>query len=222
MRNNQFLFFLNRNPKVFAILLSSFVAALMTCIIRYLLLSHLNLDIFNISDNPFCSLVVFFNSNIIRYTLKEYIGYLLSKPLLMNVEDMLNTPSPPAGNPGNNAPAGNPANNVPAGNPNGNSFNLHNGRYTIADPSNIGIRGYLNPNTGQPYGNNQPYANNLAAAMEHAANAHGSSTVGWNINAFDNNSRLFKDEFMRHNYPNRHPNQWWNSKPVRDLLRRQA
>lgn len=178
MRNNQFLFFLNRNPKVFAILLSSFVAALMTCIIRYLLLSHLNLDIFNISDNPFCSLVVFFNSNIIRYTLKEYIGYLLSKPLLMNVEDMLNTPSPPAGNPGNNAPAGNPANNVPAGNPNGNSFNLHNGRYTIADPSNIGIRGYLNPNTGQPYGNNQPYANNLAAAMEHAANAHGSSTVG--------------------------------------------
>ena len=40
--------------------------------------------------------------------------------------------------------------------------------YIITDPTNIALRGYIDPTTGNPYPIQQPYIGNLAAALEHA------------------------------------------------------
>lgn len=90
--------------------------------------------------------------------------------------------------------------------------------HNVADPLMQGIRGYINPATGLPYPSSQPYAGNLAAAMQAEAQQHGSPSLGFSRNFGPNEQRFFQD-FQRHNFPDRHPNLYYNSHPIRKELR---
>src|SRR5450432_4133939 len=140
-------------------------------------------------------------ATVIAFTFKYYLDNLFNKPSFMDINDILNTPSPPANPPVQNPqppvqnpqppvqnpqppvnPVGNVQGNPQGGNVQGNIpghlFTYQNGSYTIRDPQNIGARGYINPQTGLPYPSSQPYAKNLSEAMKDAANRHGNPTVG--------------------------------------------
>jgi hypothetical protein len=222
--------------KIYAVILSSLIATVIAFTFRYLILSYFNLDILIVTETPFLSLITLFNVNFIRFSFKYYLENLFNKPSFMDINDILNTPSPPANPPVQNPqppvqnpqppvnPVGNVQGNPQGGNVQGNIlghlFTYQNGSYTIRDPQNIGARGYINPQTGLPYPSSQPYAKNLSEAMKDAANRHGNPTVGWNPHAFDANSRRFFEDFMRFNYPNRAEDSWWNSSPIRKNIRR--
>ncbi len=124
-------------------------------------------------------------------------------------------PVQPAQNPVQPAqnPVQPPQNNYPP-------FRLINNRYTIADPTGVANRGFINPQNGMPYPNLQPYLSNLLAALENQAHLHGGPTVALHSNRWGAVEWRFLSEYMEYNYPNRAEHQWWNSKPVRDAIRR--
>ena len=129
-------------------------------------------------------------------------------------------PALPANNapaqPGNNVPAGPalPANNAPAGevvipqpaytleHVPGSRFPLLN----ITDPTNIGARGFINPNNRRPYATSQPYAKNLAAGLAsmRAPNERGSVAMCWQN--LDANATRFIHEYLYTYYPTRRTN----------------
>jgi len=131
-------------------------------------------------------------------------------------------PSLPTAHP---APIQNPApvpghpNPVP-GHPNpvpGQQNHLQPGFYHVPDPLGQGTRGYINPATNRPYPTSQPYARNLSARMLADANRQSSPTITFSSNFGHQESRFFR-EYMIYNHPNRDPNQYWNSTPVRRSL----
>ena len=77
-----------------------------------------------------------------------------------------------------------------------------------------------------PGGNNQPYGRIMSKALEdwairthHIDNKGNAATVQWNSNVFENDAARFYNDFMRDKFPNRTPNNYWNSSPVRKALR---
>jgi hypothetical protein len=233
-KTNRFSKLFYKYPKFSAIVISSLIATVVAFISRYLILSSYGLDIFMVTEIPFISIFALFNINFIRFSIKHFIEGILYEPHAMNISDILNTPSPPSQpsvqNPQPAVQNTQPVQNVPAvqnaqamqnaqpvqnaqpavqnaqpGVQN-NGFTMQNNAYNIHDPTNIGVRGYIDPATGRPYPSSQPYAGNLSRAMQRDAEIHGNPTVSLNRQAFDQNSRRFYRQFMRHNYPNRDPN----------------
>jgi hypothetical protein len=194
-------YLISKHKRISALLVSAFVSSLFSFVSRWLILNYLNIDIFTVSDAPFLSLFMFFNCNLLRLLIKDFLEGYLNQPLKMNINDILNPPldnPSQGGNPtqagnqpqgsrqqGNNPPqAGNPSQvgNQPQGsnqqgnNPGpvggqpqiiqGTGYVLQNGVYVIDDPTNIANRGYIDPQTAQPYVTSQPYAKNMASAMQ--------------------------------------------------------
>ena len=98
------------------------------------------------------------------------------------------------------------------------SFSIINGVYTIHDPTNVGGRGYLDPNTGQPYPTSQPYARHLADAMDRNMRLSDLST-GRLDREFDICAHNFFYQFQSYNFPHRHQGQWYNSSVSRKQLK---
>ena len=86
------------------------------------------------------------------------------------------------------------------------------GHYTINDPSNIGMRGYINPQTGMPYHSCQPFAKNLSLAMNHEISSlkfkGTSNSCTWNPDKYDANASKFYQEYLQYNYPSRSSNNY--------------
>ena len=99
-------------------------------------------------------------------------------------------------------------------------FNIQNGRYNVADPTGMSHRGYINPQTGLPYATSQPYLSNILATLEYEVNLHGGPTLSLQNTKWGNVEWRFLSEYMRYHYPNRPEHQWWNSKVVRDAMRK--
>lgn len=88
------------------------------------------------------------------------------------------------------------------------SFTYNGQIYTIYDPTDVtdpNGTGYINPLTGRPYFSCQPFSKNLAA-MQHDLNLTGKSTFSFADHKFGPDPTRFFEDFMRYNYPNRHPN----------------
>lgn len=178
------------------ILLTILITTIISFIVRYLVFKYFNIDIVRVDINPFCGFLAIFSLNSIRLLVKSYLDEYIPNTLAMNISDILNTPSPEPSNSssdsqGNNlASSSNNQGNNPASssdNQGNNPANFmgnrpyvldNNGRYLINDPTGVGNRGYIDPNTNIPYLSNQPYASNLASAMENNALRRGNFTVG--------------------------------------------
>jgi hypothetical protein len=157
---------LNKYPKISAIFLSGFITSIFGYFVL-LGLSYFEIEIKGL-ETPYLTIFLLFEGSCFKSSLKFFFTSLLEKPLAMDVQDLLNTPTPPpAPTPEPTpAPAQEPA---PAPAP---------ATYVIPDPANIGIRGYINPANNLPYATSQPYARELAFQMGRDAANHGKPTVG--------------------------------------------
>ena len=100
----------------------------------------------------------------------------------------------------------------------GDGFTIVNGVYHISDPTNVTANPFENPATGGRYPSYRPYSTYLVNAMTHEIQG-GSPSQVMKPGKFQANEMRFFDEFMESTYPNRHPNQYFNSAPVRKALR---
>lgn len=167
------------------ILLTILITTIISFIVRYLVFKYFNIDIVRVDINPFCGFLAIFSLNSIRLLVKSYLDEYIPNTLAMNISDILNTPSPEPSNSSSDSQGNNPASssnnqgNNPANFMGNRPYVLdNNGRYLINDPTGVGNRGYIDPNTNIPYLSNQPYASNLASAMENNALRRGNFTVG--------------------------------------------
>lgn len=167
------------------ILLTILITTIISFIVRYLVFKYFNIDIVRVDINPFCGFLAIFSINGIRLLVKSYLDEYIPNTLAMNISDILNTPSPEPSNSSSDSQGNNPASssanqgNNPANFMGNRPYVLdNNGRYLINDPTGVGNRGYIDPNTNIPYLSNQPYASNLASAMENNALRRGNFTVG--------------------------------------------
>ena len=125
----------------------------------------------------------------------------------------------PTQNPNQN-PNQNPPQNVGQPIYYGNGFSFDGRVYTINDPTNVTNRGFLDPITMRPFNMSyQPYARNLSNAMAHAVQ-NNNPTQAMDPSIYGNNATRFYGEFMRYTYPNRDPNSYWNSTPVRKAIQK--
>lgn len=96
--------------------------------------------------------------------------------------------------------------------------------YPIYHHTNVGNRGYINPDTGQPYYSNQPFAANIADAMEdHTVNHRTTPRDRYNIpkGVLDPNSERFLYQFTGYHKPSKYGVQWLhNTAELTILLRR--
>jgi hypothetical protein len=199
---------MRKYPNLFVGIISSFIAAIIGLSIKYIALRYFHIDLLDI-HNPLLCFNTIFSLSFLRYGFRLLFQALFSEPLRMDINSILNSPSPspaPAPVPTPSpvpapAPAPSP---VPAPAP---APIAGDNLFNIFDPLGQGLRGYINPNTGQPYNTVQPYARNLSQRMLEASVRHGNSTVGFDSN-FNPNARRFFMEYMRFNYPDRDPNSY--------------
>lgn len=133
------------------------IVALVAFIIRYLFVLYVSLDLFDIVDNTYESLIFYCGLGGLRFAVIEYLNNI---NLTMNANPGVPT-NPGAGNQANPG-AGNQANpgggnqaNPGAGNPINPGVNVNN----ITDPTGVGLQPFNPARTSQPYAGN--FANRL-------------------------------------------------------------
>jgi hypothetical protein len=182
-------------------------------------LSHVPFIGFFLLNNFYSDILLSFKLLILHEQFSKYlfvgsIGASLGRVLLEIYSDlccMMEQDQAAAGQPENPIQ---PPQNINA------SFNIINGRYIITDPTGVAPRGYIDPQTRRPYATAQPYLSNLLAALENDVRLHGGSTVTLHSSRWGHVEWRFLSEYMGYNYPNRASHQWWNSKAIRDAIRR--
>lgn len=226
-----------KHSKLYAAMFSALGTTIISFIIRLLLIKYGNWDVLEIDIHPALSFFFLYNANIARTALRESFLYFVEQPILMssmNINDILNTPSPgsanntPSPGPANNAPgpannAPNPANNVP----NHNALwqeqgfrplenNNYSNRFQVHNPFNIG--NFFLPN-GQPNISIEArrLAGRIARSMQWESTQSNMSTISPQPR-FDNLSNQWLRGFMQHHYPNRHPSRYMNSPAIRQKL----
>lgn len=181
-----------------------------------------SLDLLDI-NNPLLCFITLFDLNLLRYGIRLLLENQF-KPLLMDtnvdVGEGMSNPSNPGTQPGPSSanPEANPANPPATANPANPPAAPITGFIAVLDPLGQGAMGYIDPNTDRPYPTCQPYASNISQRMAQvAANRRGRYISEYGL---DDVAERFFFDFMRHNYPERHENSYWNSGPVRKALRR--
>ena len=112
-----------------------------------------------------------------------------------------------------------------------NTLTIYNGVVVVNDLEKIGKRGYLDPQTGEPYPIQQPYARKVSKAMK---KVHDNSTLEnsllpekkekktkhLNFKDYDKNTAKYIYDYMSKNYPNKAIHEYKNSLTIRQELAR--
>ena len=98
----------------------------------------------------------------------------------------------------------------------------HNyGTFGVGDPTGVASRGYIDPNTGALYAHSlQPFGRNFANALDAHTVENNPIVRSWVGFDFDHTSSRFFTQYMEYPFPNRNPSQYYNSKSIRDAIRK--
>jgi hypothetical protein len=183
--------------KYLIILITSLILAIYAYILRYLFITYVDIDILDVINHPYLSILTLWSIATGRIVIASSLEYAN----FMDISDLLN-PTPSSSDPPT-APSSGPSSDVKTEIIKGLLYINKEGNYVITDYNRVSSRGYIDPNTREPYTTGfKPYCELLSAALNNEyINDPLSSKVVLHLNKFDLNSRNFIREYLQWHNP---------------------